>query len=179
MGVMNGLLLLARFRPEGFGGFLATPLAFLNSLAPLAALALVFAIRPLLSGSLRALALHVSTALIALLAPAAISHLLARLWDREGPWLRYSVAYNWCHAAVTMLTLPAVSGALAGASPALRNAMTLATTGLLLYWFALAWFLARRGLGISGGRAVLTVLAVHFGTGVLLLGPAMLAAGLP
>lgn len=176
MGALNGLLLLARFRAEGFGYFAATPQAFLNSLTPLLALTLVAAMRPLLAGAFRLVLLQLLTTAVALLTPAVLSHLLASVWKREAHWLRYAVAYNWCHAAVTLLMALAVLGASGGT--AIRDGM-LALAGLVLaYWIGVAWFLFRRGLDISGGKAVLAVLATHFGTGVLILLPHFLAAGL-
>ena len=36
-----------------------------------------------------------------MLAPAAVSHALARWWGREARWLRYAIAFNWCQWVIT------------------------------------------------------------------------------
>jgi len=178
MGALNGVMLLARFRAEGFGYFLATPQGFLNSLAPLVAVALVAGVQPLLAGSPRSFVVHVLTSTVALLAPPAISHLMARVWQREEAWLRYAVAFNWCQAAITLVTV-----VLMLITAASEPSQTLATMlgvvgGILCYWLVLCWFMVWRGLGVSGAMAVLGVIGINVGTGLLVIVPQMIAVGI-
>lgn len=176
MKALQGVLLLARFRAEGFGWFTATPLAFINSLAPLLAIALVAAIRPLLAGSPRLLVLHVLTSLVALLAPAAVTHVLAQFWRREGNWLRYAVAYNWCQAGITVLTVVLILGfTISGGGRSALGGLVAVVAGVLCYWLGLCWFMLWRGLGISGLQAVVAVIVTNLATGLMILGPQMLA----
>jgi hypothetical protein len=46
------------------------------------------------------------------------------------------------------------------------------------YAVALHWFLARQGLGVSRGQAVLFVLGVNLGTALLVFVPRQFGAGL-
>jgi len=50
--------------------------------------------------------------------------------------------------------------------------------GLVGYGLALHYFLARHGLGLSIGQSVMCVAAMNLGTGLLVLGPRLLTAGL-
>ncbi len=177
MRALTGILLLARFRAEGFSYFTVTPLGFMNSLAPLLAIGVVAGFRPLISGSFHAVLLHMLTSLVALLAPAVISHFLARIWGRDVIWLRYAVAFNWCQSAITLLTVIAILVTASGGKPGGMDMFVAVVGGILIYWLGLCWFMAWRGLEISRGKAVLAVLATNFGTGLLVLGPQMLALG--
>ena len=58
MQALHGILLLGRFNAEGFSRFTATPLGFMNSLAPMIGITVVAALRPLLAGNVKALAVH-------------------------------------------------------------------------------------------------------------------------
>jgi hypothetical protein len=177
MPVLKGILLLARFRAEGLACFTATPAAFMNSLAPMMGISLVAGLPALVSGELRLFALHVLTSAIALLCPPVISQLLAGAWRREAAWLRYAVAYNWCQTAVTLATMVVVFGFIAGGGQGTLAGMMAAIVTLLLYWLAVGWFLARRGLNLSGGKAALAVLAINAGTGLAVLGPQLASMG--
>lgn len=174
MQVLHGIMMLARFRAEGFAAFTATPAGFMNSLAPLIGIALVSGARPLLSGSLRLLVMHVLTSAVALLAPAVVSHAVARMWGREPSWLRYAVAYNWCQLAVTLLSvlLILVFLVIGGEQGALVGAIL----GVLCYWLALSWFMLWRGLGLSRPRSALALIILNLASGALILGPRLLAA---
>jgi hypothetical protein len=181
--VLLGISRLARLRADGFACFKDTPQAFLNSLAPMLAFPVVAGIGMVLGGDIGAALGDLLATLVALLAPAVLSHALAAFWGREEHWLRYAVAFNWCQAAITVLTV--LVAAIAGASAAGQSgtqavqAMLGSVVVVLLYWLVLAWFLARRGLQISGWKAVLLVLVTNFGTGLLVAGPRMLVATLP
>jgi hypothetical protein len=177
MGTLTGLLLLARFKAAGFASFVATPQGFVNSLTPLLAIGLIAGIRPLLAGSLRAVLLHLLTMLVALLAPAVISHLLSRLWHRESRWLHYIVAFNWCQSAITLLLMLVILATIGGPGQP-QEAMLGAVACILAYWLALCWFMLWRGLDIGRGKAAFAVLATNLGTGLLVLLPQWLAEGL-
>ncbi len=177
MQVIAGILLLARFRAEGFAAFGATTLAFMNSLAPMLAITLVTSLRPLLAGNARQLGLHVMTSLIALLGPAVLSQLLAKLWKREALWLRYIVAFNWCQSVITLVTVVLILLLAAGGNLAEgMGGLVAAIAAVLIYWIAMCWFMARHGLEIGKLKAVLAVIVINVGTGLLMLGPQIITA---
>ncbi len=91
-GVIQGLLLIARGRPEGLDCFGATPDAFLAALSPWIAFLLVGSLlmmlrQPSATGGTLAL-----LSLCALLLPPVLSHALAGNWQRRAFWLRYATA---------------------------------------------------------------------------------------
>lgn len=176
--VLRGILRLARFDASGMRQFGATAEAFLTSLAPLVAFPLVGAM--LLAGRespIDALAGFLA-ALCTLLAPPVLSHVFAVIWKREGDWLRYATAFNWCQWAVpvagaVMLLLATM---LMAAGVPSRQASMVAVGLLALYALALHWFIARNGLHLSALRATLLVIGVNLGTGVLILLPMFFSA---
>jgi len=171
--------LLARGRADGLRQFGDTPSAFLASLAPLIAFPLVGAGLMLAQGGgLPALTALLST-FCALLAPPVLSYEPARLWRREGQWLRFATAFNWCQWAIPVLA----AVLLTLVYPALAEAASTETAGVVViaavagYALWLHWFLARHALMISGLRAALLVVLVNLCTVVLVLGPRVLVAG--
>jgi hypothetical protein len=175
--ILRGIARLVRFRADGFANFTATPTGFLNSLAPMLAFPLVDGVILLLVGASRTALASVLSNLVLLLAPAVLSHLLAQFWRREAQWLRYVVAYNWCLAAMTLVVVVLVVGMLtaANSNAAAVELLALTVMGLAIYWLALSWFMVWRGLNLSWWRAVLFVVLLNLGTGVLVLGPRMAA----
>ena len=175
--ILRGIARLVRFHADGFANFTATPMGFMNSLAPMLAFPLVGGVLLLLGGATRVAAIDVLGSLVALLGPAVLSHLLAQFWRREAQWLRYVVAYNWCQAAMTLVAVVLVVGMLtaAHANAAALGLLGLTVLALAIYWLALSWFMVSRGLNLSWWRAVLFVVLLNFGTGVLVLGPRMAA----
>jgi len=176
--VWLGIARLARFRADGLEQFGHTPQAFFNSLAPLLAFPLVSGFMVLLGGAGRDAVVNVLVSVIALLAPAVISYYFAVAWRREALWLRYAIAFNWCEAAVTLaavLLLLLPSAAMAD-DRVVRTVVLSAVVVLLGYWLVLHGFLARHGLRISVLRAVLLVIVVNMGTGLLVKGPWLLAS---
>ncbi len=170
---LQGVLLLARGRGEGIACFRSSPEAFLASLAPLLALPLAGAAILVVRGAVMPAAALVLLAVTTQVAPAVLSHAVARALGREEGWLRYATAYNWCQWAnvalmvVLLLVLSGVTGASVPAvvgSPAFGYAV-------LGYSMWLHWVLARSGLGLSRWRAAGLVLAVSFGTMLLVVGP--------
>jgi hypothetical protein len=113
----------------------------------------------------------------ALLAPAVLSHELARRWGRAALWTRFAVAFNWCQWAIPILAvgLVVLAGMLLTLGVPSDTGALLVVAGLLGYGLWLHWFLARHGLGLGAGRAVLLVLGVNLGTVVIVLGPRLVA----
>ena len=181
-GVLVGLGKLARFRASGFADFTATTLGFLNSLAPLLAILMVGAGLTLLAGHLRALVVSVLSMVIALAAPAVLSHAVARRWGSEARWLRFIVAHNWCEGMITLLVWPLAFVVATAAAPGVPPAApaviaSMVALSLVIYWIGLSWFLLWRGLGLSKAQAVGALLLVKFGTILLVIGPRLLLGG--
>jgi hypothetical protein len=171
-----GMVRLARGRVDGLEQFGDTPQAFLASLAPLLAFPIVGAALLLTSdGLVRALATLFAT-LVAQLAPAVLSHALARAWGREAQWLRYATAFNWCQWALplaAMALLIVLQFALRFGLPE-SAADEVLILGLAAYGLWLNWLLARHGLSLSRGRAAALVALTNLGTVVLAIGPRLL-----
>lgn len=179
MKLLGGLARLATFRTEGFAAVAGTSQAFLNSLAPLLAFPLVGAMLGFLNGDgVVALGDLLST-VVALMAPPVLSHAFAKAWRVQDAWLRYAVAFNWCQWAVPVagfaLLLLAGIAVHAGVSVPVAGVAWLLV--LLGYGLSLHFFLARRGLGLSRGRTLVLVLVVNLVTGVVVVGPRLLAGG--
>lgn len=178
--VARGIWRLARLKPEGFAEFAATPQAFLNSLAPLVAFPLVGGVLMLVRGVGAAALTDLLATLIAVLAPTVIGAALAQRWGHGARWLRFAVAFNWTQWAVpvaALLMLVAV-GVLRGVGLSEDQAVTVWLLGIAGYAIALHFFLARQGLGVSRGQAVLFVAAINLGTAALVIGPRFVAAAL-
>lgn len=169
-----GVVRLARGKVDGLAQFGDTPQSFLASLAPLVAFSLVGA--GLLAGraGLDAVLGLLLVLVVAHLAPPVLSHALARYWDREDWWLRYATAYNWVQCALPLAVLPLAVGMQVAVMLGFP-AGTVVQLGIVLfvgYALWLQWLLARYGLDLSRGRAVVVVGLVHTGTYMLAFGPA-------
>lgn len=177
--LVRGIWRLARLDRTGFADFAATPQAFLSSLAPLLAFPLVGGLLMLLRGMGLVAVTDLLATLVLVLAPAVISEALARRWGREAAWLRMAVAFNWTQWAVPVVAmlLLLVAGMLRVAGFSDAMAVTAWVFGLAAYAVALHWFLARQGLGVTRGQAVVFVLAVNLGTAVLVFVPRQFGAG--
>ena len=175
-----GLARLARFNRAGFAAFGETREHFLTSLAPLVAFPVVGGLLMALRGDLITAATELSATLCALLAPAVVSERLARWWKRDGEWLRYATAFNWCQWAIPVaaMLLLIVLGILLKLGLPDRTASVLAVAGVVGYGVSLHWFLARHGLRLSRGRAVGMVVAINLGTTLLVMLPQLLARAL-
>jgi hypothetical protein len=175
--VFEGLVRLARGDAAGIMQFGHTPRAFLLSLIPLIALPLVVALGTLASGAFLRGISDLSAAVCVLLVPPVITHALAKRWNREGPWLRFATAFNWCQFGLSVLCMALLIGlgivfGSAGAAPGSNGvvaAVALLCLGIVGYGLWLHWFVARWGLGVSGGRAVLVVIATYAGTFTILI----------
>jgi hypothetical protein len=176
MGILAGIFRLATGRADGFARFEPTHQAFMTSLAPLLGLPIVGFLMMLSNGLLRAGLSDLLATCCAVMAPPVISHALARAWGREAQWLRFAVAFNWCQWVIPMvvaLVLLVAELAVESGMP-IGVAAILATCLLAGYGLWLHFFLSRRGLGLSRGRAVLLVLAINIGTLLLAMGPRLL-----
>ncbi len=162
MSVLSGIGRLALFRAEGFADFTATPQALFNSLAPLVALPIVTALAQIANGHAAGAATTLLGTIVALLTPLVVTEALARAFGAGERWLRFAVAYCWCQLAFSVVVV-------------VFGGVTTLLTFLVFYGVALHWFLARQGLGLSRGRATLMVILTDLATGVLFLGPQLLA----
>jgi hypothetical protein len=175
--VVVGVMRLARGRRDGVLQFGATRDAFLTSLAPLLALPLVGGGLTLFGGDrLNALSDLLAT-VCALLGPPVLSFEVARLWGRETAWLRFATAFNWCQWVIPVVgsMLLLLLGLLIGFGLPRQAARVGVVLGIIAYGFWLHWFVTRHALGLSSVRAAIMVVAVNFGTVVLVLGPRLLA----
>ncbi len=149
-----GLLLLAVGRKRGFSCFGTDSDAYLASLAPLLAFALV-------SAGLLALKTPVVAAtlfmlfLCQMLAPAVIADALCRWWDRTERWALYANILNWAPFLFFMVlsVVITISSALVQAGAPADGTAT--GSILLFYGYALwfQWFVARGALNLSRLRA--------------------------
>jgi len=175
--VIQGILRVACGRPDGIACFGGTTQAFLASLAPLLAFPIVGAVIGMFTQgvipSLTALAMY----LCALLMPAVSSFELARRWGCADRWLRFATAFNWCEwilpllACLLMVPISVAVGL--GVDPNLGSLVLLGC--LAAYGLWLLWFLARNGLGLSSGRAVLLVIVVNASTAAAVTIPGLIA----
>jgi hypothetical protein len=177
MSPLIGAAQLAVGRAAGMARFGDTVAAFMASLAPLLAFPLVGAVFLLMGGSAEDALTTLLLALVAQLAPAVVSHALAVRWGREAEWLRYATAFNWCQwaipaAAFALMVVLQVATAGGLGDEAAGDILIVALAGYALW---LHFVLARAGLGLARGRAVLLVLVVNFVTVVLVLGPRWMA----
>ncbi len=176
--VFRGIIRLARFRPEGFGEFVATRQGFLNSLAPLIAFPLVGGLLMLASGGGADVLTDLLATLVALLAPAVISAALAERWGRGEAWLRFGVAFNWAQWAVPVVAIGLLmaAGVLRRMGLGEPQAAIVVLFAIAGYGLSLHWFLVRYGLGLSRGRATLMVMALNIGTVALVMAPRLVAS---
>lgn len=177
---LRGMLRLARGRVDGLEQFGDTPQAFLASLAPPLGFQIVAALLLLVSEGLEKALATLLVTVVVQLAPAVLSHALARIWGREGRWLRYATAFNWCQWALPLAVMALLIILQAGMQLGLPEdvADALLILGLGAYGLWLNWLLARHGLDLSRLRAALLVAATNLGTILLAFGPGALARAL-
>lgn len=179
MKIFSGVLHIARFRAEGMQAFGATPRALLNSLAPLLAFPVVGGLLDMLHGQFISALSDLLATLVALLTPLVVTEAFARRWGREALWLRFAVASNWCQWAlpVVLMAMLLCLWVLANLGlPVGPGIVSVGIVGLIVYGVSLHWFLARVGLDLTRGRAMIVVLAADLLTGLLVLMPRLLAA---
>ena len=173
MNILRGIFEIATGRAQGLERFGSSPRDFLISLYVLMAVpvlsALVMVMRRGVGSALAILLLLAC----ALLAPAVISHFVARQWGREELWLRFATAFNWSRFAIVSVfaVMLAITAVLIGLGVSRDSAAEFLVMAVSFYSLWLEWFLARNALRLSGGRAVLMVLAMNIGTFLLLAMP--------
>jgi hypothetical protein len=174
MSVLRGIVRLARFRAEGFAEFDTTNRAFLTSLVPL----IVFPVLMQITQGLWTQALFdLFFTIVTLLTPLLVTEFLSRRWGRQALWVRFAVASNWCQwvlPAMLMVVLLVLRIGSHLGLPLDGNVIAPCLVVLALYGIVLQWFLARRGLDLSAGKAVLMVLAADLSTALLVGVPMML-----
>lgn len=154
---MRGLFLLAAARVEGIEEFGTDRDAYLASLAPWLALALVGAGVVALGGLPRTALVLLLRQLGLLLAPAVIAEAFCRLWHRTPLWARYATILNWSlWLEVALFCAVLLIGELGLLPAPLALAATLAAP---LYLVAFHWFVARTALTLSHGRVALLLAA--------------------
>ncbi len=168
-----GLLLIGTGRISGFAQFGTSGEAFLASLAPLVGILIVLCGLVAWSGRPMVGLTFFLFALCDLLAPAIIADLFCRLWNRRERWGLHANILNcsqWLIFAVLLLLLPLGSVAIAAGMPAPSAAelVLLALCGYIM-WFH--WFAARHALMLSPVKALLVMMGIVFGTGLLLQAP--------
>ena len=167
--VVQGLLLIARGRAEGVEAFAGTPDGFLSALSPWLAFLLVGVLLMVLREPSAIGGTLFLLSFCALLLPPVLSHLFAARWERGPLWLRYATAAVWCEwlvifAYVASLVVVMVLLQL-GVPPNLASAVLMGV--VVCYWLWLHWFLAWRGLALTGVRAAVLVGSIIAATAVL------------
>jgi len=153
-------------RSAGFEHFGTDAHAYLASLAPLVAFALVWGgIVAVASTPLVGIKVFL-VILIYTIAPVVIAHPLCRRWQRDALWAMYANIVNWSKLLIVMLA-PMAFG-LSEAAPPVAGAVFL---GFLGYSFWFQWFTARGALRISGWRALLLVIVTQAGSNLLVFLP--------
>jgi hypothetical protein len=178
--VALGLLLAGLGKPAGFAQFGGSADAFLASLAPLLGFLIVLSLVIVWSGrTLLGLSFFL-TMVCDLLAPVVISELLCRLWQRRDRWARYANVLNctqWLMAAALVVLVPIEAVCVsAGASLPVATGAVLLVFCVYIMWFH--WFAARHVLDLSASKALLMMIAVVFGTGLVLQVPVAIGGGL-
>ncbi len=171
-----GVFRVAFGRRDGFERFGATVQSFLSSLAPLIAFPVAGALIQLARQDWLGAASLVLLTLVAQLAPPVLSHWLTVRWKCEHLWLGYATAYNWCYWAVPMAgaVLTVLFGVAVGLGLPSSSAAQAVLGCLGVYSLWLNWFVARHTLALSKAKAAVLVVVVNAGTGLLVIGPALL-----
>jgi hypothetical protein len=160
---LAGAFLLGRGRSEGFALMEDTPQgAWRSFVAALICLPAFLAIRVFAwagmdapeGGLLRGLLAEIIGYSIAWTAFALLSLGIARAWGQEGAWPRFISAWNWTNIVQYLVLLALMVPGALGLPAGLAQVLTLVG---LAYAVWLEWFVARRALGVDGGRAAVIV----------------------
>ncbi|WP_165832027.1 hypothetical protein [Novacetimonas pomaceti] len=160
--IIRGMLLLGRGRAEGIAFFGNTRDAVLTALAPRIALWLVGGLLTCLHAPDTTSVTRLLFSLCMILLPAAVTYALAKRWERAALWYRYITAAWWTDWLSPFVML-GVALLMALGSPALLETFY---GGLIVnlvgfaYSLWMTWFIARIGLGLRPGRALILVGAV-------------------
>jgi len=174
--ILRGVLQLGRGDAQGLEAFRNTPEALLSAIAPSVALFLVIGLSQL-GQKLDAVQMtKVMILITALLTRLVVSQLAAKFWKREALWLRYATALQWSSWLPLVLSLFALSlvelvmPGRASTPAGLAGVML----GVELYELWLGWFIARKALQISGGRAAALVVLINLSVAILYVIAALL-----
>jgi hypothetical protein len=172
ISIPRGMALIGRGRAEGLNCFRDTRNGFLGSLVPGLGFIVGALIEGLASGEGISAVTDLLAPICALLAPAVVSHEMARLFRREAFWLRYIVAFNWCQ---WLLPLALIIGLALGQT---AGAAGIETAYVCVAGYALwiNWFIARHALALSPLRAAGFVALANCTTAIIVFGPALLTA---
>ncbi|GBR13990.1 hypothetical protein LV564_10715 [Komagataeibacter nataicola] len=176
-GILKGMMLLGRGRAEGIAYFGNTRDSVLAALAPRLAMWLVLGGLTLGAAPQAISGVKVLFALCLILLPAVVTNALARHWKREGLWMRYITA-TWWTDWLTLFVGLMVALLMAIASPRLLQSATGA--GILNgvefgYSLWLTWYVARVGLLLRRGQAMVLVIAILGSLGLLVAATGLLS----
>lgn len=175
--ILRGMMLLAGGKREGLACFEGTPDAFGAALAPQIACILVGSLQIFLLPDKVMSATKLLLSLCVMFLPAVISHFYAQRWGRGALWLRYITAATWCGWVVVLISLACALIAAVITPDIARQQVFIGALALVaaMYELWLQWFVAKVGLGISGGRAALLYVSILLAS----IGLYALAAVLP
>ncbi|GBQ93799.1 hypothetical protein AA23498_1836 [Acetobacter nitrogenifigens DSM 23921 = NBRC 105050] len=154
--VVQGMALLASGRAEGLNRFRGSADSFLAAIAPGVAINLVSLLLVTMQDHVAIGLTKVELSFCALLAPPVISNFFARRWGREDLWLRYATAAAWCEwvsvfVSVVALAIASLFAPALVHTPSFVQAVVAAAE---LYGVWLGWFVAKVGLRLSWGKAL-------------------------
>lgn len=160
--IIQGMLLLAGGKREGLAYFEGTPDAFGAALAPQMACILVGGVQIFLLPDKIMSATKLLLSLCVLFLPAVVSHFYAQRWGRGALWLRYITAATWCGWVVVLISLACALIAAVFTPDIARQQAFIGALALCAaaYELWLQWFVAKVGLGVSGGRAALLYVSI-------------------
>jgi len=175
-----GLMMLAIGRKRGFAYFGTGTDAYLSSLAPLVALALVLGTFTMLGGNVKVGLILMLELLIGILTPAVVAHPLCRRWARESAWALYATLLNWT-PLVVVLAIAVESVVvkllvLLGVPAATALPICAALLSIYLMWFQ--WFIARGALRLTRWRTAGLLLITSMVCYTLMLTPLALGGDL-
>jgi len=156
--IVRGMILLGRGSQAGLSFFGNTTESFLNALAPNMAWQIVGSVLLVAQAPTSWNATKLLVSLCVILVPPVVSHAFARRWSRDGRWLRYATASLWCGwLSLFVLVMALMVVAMVTSRVPSGHVVLLGAAVAVLYDAWLRWFIAQRGLGISGWRALALV----------------------
>lgn len=174
--ILKGMMLLAGGKREGLAYFDGTPDAFGAALAPQMACILVGGMQIFLLPDKVMSATKLLLSLCVLFLPAVISHFYAHRWGRGALWLRYITAATWCGWVVVLISLACALIAAVITPDIARQQVFIGALAMCaaVYELWLQWFVAKVGLDVSGGRAVLLYVSILLASVALYASAALL-----